>query len=101
MSAFALVNHHPLLKGLPAVETHSHSSRIASLSSSRLNSFPAMAFVNAAIAVRPAVQTPSALCTGFFGARAARVAVPARTGATITMLENMQPAFLDAMKTYK
>jgi Chlorophyll A-B binding protein len=58
-----------------------------------------MAFVNVAAAVRPAFTRP-ALCNHAFGG--ARVAVPgAVTRSSVTMLENMQPAFLKAMEDYK
>lgn len=58
-----------------------------------------MAFVNVAAAVRPAFSRP-ALCNNAFVGRASVVAVSAAR-ASVTMVENMQPAFVKAMEDYK
>lgn len=59
-----------------------------------------MAFVSA-IAVRPSAQR-SALCKQFFGTKAvAATTVRTSSPMTVTMVDNVQPAFVKAMETYK
>lgn len=58
-----------------------------------------MAFVNVAVAVRPALSRP-ALCRTAFVSRSAPAAAPAPRAA-VTMLDNIQPMFTKAMADYK
>jgi hypothetical protein len=59
-----------------------------------------MAFVTATAAVRPALSRPALCASAFVGARTSAAAVRAPR-ASVTMLANMQPAFVKAMSDYK